>query len=140
MTKTVVKKKRGFGASLKPSAVQEKVKANANEGRTGPPGIIDLTLVEELTLRTVYYEVEMLRQRVQAEEQTLLKKFRQREDIVAFLGRVLLLDKQFGREMEKLHKKYGTSSKTHVFHVEQKQLKPSIVPPPRPPPPPPPPQ
>ena len=137
MTKKETKKKRGFGASLtppaapekpKPSAAQEKLVDNADEGRTGPPGIIDLTLVEELTLRTLYYEVEMLRQRVQAEEQTVLKQFRQREDIVAFLSRVLLLDKQFGVELEKLHKQYGTSSKTHVFHVDTKQFKPIVRP------------
>ncbi len=130
MTKKVVKKQ---AIKPMPSVAQKKLQDNADEGRTGPPGIVDLTQVEELTLRTLYYEVEMLRQRVQAQEQAVLKQFRQREDIVAFLSRVLALDKQFGVEMEKLHVKYGTSSKTHVFHVEHKQLKPSVVqPPPQP--------
>ncbi len=122
-------------ANKKPSAAQKKITDNAAEGRTGPPGIIDLSTVEELTLRTLYYEVEMLRQRIQAEEQKSLKQFRQREDIVAFLSRVLFLDKQFGVEMEKLHDKYGTSAKTHIFHVDTKQFKPIVRPatPPHPP-------
>ena len=109
----------------KKSAAETKLRENAKAGRkpTPPePETVDVTMLEELTLRTLYYEAEVIRQKMRGQEQVVLERLHAQPEMKELNGKLAALQVEMSKEVDKVAAAHDVDPQYYTFHVDKKKL------------------
>ena len=101
------------------------MKANMVEG---PPaaaaGVVVLTQIEDLTLRSTYLQAKLLEQQYMTARADYMIAFDRRADVADTMRKVEAANEAFNEALDETHNEHDTSNADYVYDMDRKALVP----------------